>query len=308
MIGSVRRVFVLGALAACTLGAAPDVSGSPAPPPVATPTASQATALYDAAYDRWRALPIPQFATYASLLTVDVRGRRERTRAYAVAYRRHDNTCLVVGVPLDVRDRPDAAQVTNRCLAPDYAFNFVPQYGGSGPLPLDIATPAPEEPGAQRTIGHIVVRSRPYAIAYVGTESIGGTETQHLALRPLGNPRERILRDLWIDPATKGIVRLRGETTFKGGLVRLGFQADYAETATTQALVRVTGGAKAQMLLVRVSGGFAYGLSDVVYPARLPAWIFEGRNARSAGAMLASDRDAVRADAAGGGGAAGGAQ
>lgn len=307
-MGSVRRIVVLGALAACTLGAAPDRPASPAPTAaLAALSASEATALYDAAYDRWRALPIPQFATYASLLTVDVRGRRDRTRAFAIAYRRHDNTCLVVGVPLNSRDRPDPAQVTDRCLAPDYAFNFVPQYGGSGPLPLDIATPAPDRPGAERTIGHIVARSRTYAISYVGAESIDGVPTQHLALRPLGDPRERILRDLWIDPATKGIVRLHGETTFKGGLVRLGFEANYAETASSQALVRVTGGAKAQVLLVRVSGAFAYALSDVVYPARLPAWIFEGRNARSAGAMLVSDRDAVRADA-GGGGAASGAQ
>ena len=230
------------------------------------------TALYDAAYDRWRALPEAPYATYDADFVATFRGRRQE-RAYAVAYRARDGQCLVTGTPLDARDRPDAPQVTDRCFGPDFAFTFVPQRrnarGASalgGGVPLDIPTPEPAPSDEPRTIGRVSVRVRPYAISIAGDETIGATATVHLRLRPLRDPAKFILRDLWVDRATDGVVRLGAEVEAGVNLAHVAFVATYAEDAKTQTLQTVSGYVKAQLLLVK-GGARRRLLAEVV---RLP--------------------------------------
>ena len=241
---------------------------------------SDGTRLYDMAYDRWKALPAAPYATYDAHFVATFRGKRQE-RAYTVAYRARDGQCLVTGTALDARDRPDPPQVTDRCFGPDFAFTFVPQRrnarGASalGGVPLDIPTPEPGPSQAPRTIGRVSVRSRPYAVTTVGDETIGHTPTVHLALRPLRDPARYILRDLWIDRTTNGVVRLGAEVEAGANLAHVSFVATYAQDAKTQTLQNLTGYVKAQLLLVKVGADVSFAQTSYAYPVTLPDWYFD---------------------------------
>ena len=245
---------------------------SPQPPAAKEPSA---TALYDAAFDRWKKLPQSAFATYVTHVEVTRKDRIQK-RINRIAYRRSDNTCLTVGVPLDASDRPDPPTVTDRCLAPDYSFTFVPQRapGHGGPLPVSLATPAPEATAAG-TIGHVTVRTRNYDVVFLGDETIRGTPAAHLGLRPFGDASKHILRDLWIDRATNGVLRLHGVAPLIGPLATVDFTADYLIGPQSQTLSAVRGFAKAQLLLVKLGADFTFEQSDFAYPETLPDWYFE---------------------------------
>lgn len=249
---------------------------------VATQASAQnaAEALYDSAYDRWAALPLSAFATYDGRITF-VRNAKSKTRLETIAYRRSDRRCRIAGIALDARDKPDPPEVTDRCFAPDYAFTFVPQSGaGAAAIDLDVPTPAPSGEGepslaaAPKTIGAVHVRVRPYAVAFAGDEIVEGKETAHLSLRPFKDPKKNVLRDLWIDRQTNGIVRLRGEATAGPGVLHVVFDAYYVEDASSQTLRRVEARAKAQFLFVRESGTISLELTNIAYPASIPRTVF----------------------------------
>ncbi|MFY9780583.1 MAG: hypothetical protein WAJ85_08740 [Candidatus Baltobacteraceae bacterium] len=238
---------------------------------------SDGDALYDAAFDRWQGIAEPAYATYDARFTL-VRGAKVTTRLNAIAYRRSDGRCHTAGVALDRRDRPDRPNVTKRCLSPAFAFTFIPQSGSdAAALNLNVPAPDPSDEARLKTIGAVRVRVRPYAIALAGTESANGKETVHLTLRPLREPNKHVLRDIWIDPATDGVVRLHGEATAGPNLFHVDFNAFYDEDATTQTLRRVEGKAKVQLLFVHASGDVSYELTNIAYPATLPASLFGGR-------------------------------
>lgn len=271
-----RRAAVLGGIVAAigcgAFGASAQTTSSPAAP--ATLETTDARALYDAAYDRWRAIPRAPFATYEETVRIVSRGRPS-VRRENVAYRRHDSRCLVVGIALDAHDRPDAPQVTDRCFSPDSSFTFLPHSGplSAGPLPLDFATPSPaDEP---KTIGRISARARTYDPTYVGDEQIGTARAAHLALRAYGDVRKHVLRDIWIDRATRGVMRLHGDAALATRVASVDFTVDYDETATTQIVRHVAGYAKAQLLLVKLGADFDFSLVREAYPASLPPWYFE---------------------------------
>jgi hypothetical protein len=89
-----------------------------------------------------------------------------------------------------------------------------------------------------------------------------------------------VLRDVWIDPVTNGVVRLRGEATSGPNLIHVDFVATYDEDATTQALVRVDAFAKAQLLFLRESGNVSFELDNVAYPGTLPDALFSSNGKR----------------------------
>jgi hypothetical protein len=237
-----------------------------------------AHALYDAAFDRWRALPVPAFATYTAR-GVETRKGRAQERVDDVWYRESDGHCTSIGVALDARDRPEGPDFRDRCLSPGYAFTFVPQRHGAGgsALPLDVPTPEPSANPELKTIGSISARSRPYAVTLAGDETLEGKPVAHLTLQPFGDPSKHILRDLWIDRATLGVVRLRGEAWANAHLIRVQFDAYYDESPTQQTLRRITGYGKAQVLLLKVGADFALSLDGFQYPATIPDWVFERR-------------------------------
>lgn len=246
--------------------------------PPAGAQSSDPNALYDEAFDRWQGMKEPDYATYDGRFTF-TRGAKVRVRLDAIAYRRSDRRCRIAGVALDQRDRPDPPKVTQRCLSPAFSFSFVPQpAGGVAELNLNVPAPGSGDDGGLKTIGAVRVRVRPYAVALAGTEVLDGKETEHLTLRPLRDPNKHVLRDIWIDPLTNGVVRMHGEATAGPSLFHVDFTAFYDEDATMQTLRRVEAGVKAQLLFVRASGTATYELTNVAYPATLPDSLFGGRD------------------------------
>ncbi len=246
------------------------------------PAQRSPTALYDAAYDRWRGLARAPFMTYDGRFAL-VRNAKTQVRLYTVAYRNSDRRCRVTGVAIDAKDRPDPPEVTKRCLTPAFAFTFIPQTqegADAAGLNLNVPTPDPSESADLQTLVSVRARSRPYAIAFAGDETIDGKPTEHLTLRPYRNPDKHVLRDVWIDPVTNGVVRLRGEATSGPNLIHVDFQATYDEDATTQSLVRVDAFAKAQLLFLRESGNISFELDNVTYPANLPDALFSTNGKR----------------------------
>jgi hypothetical protein len=240
------------------------------------PAQRSPTALYDAAYDRWRGLAQAPFATYDGRFVL-VRNAKTQVRLYTVAYRNSDRRCRVTGVAIDAKDRPDPPEVTKRCLTPAFAFTFIPQTqegADAAGLNLNVPTPDPTESADLKTLASVRARSRPYAVTPAGEETIDGKLTEHLALRPYRNPEKHVLRDVWIDPVTNGVVRLRGEATSGPNLIHVNFEATYDEDATTQTLVRVDAFAKAQLLFLRASGNVSFELDNVAYPGSLPDAMF----------------------------------
>ena len=267
-----RRAAGGGLALLCALAASPaSPAGADGPP--------SPRALYDAAFDHWRELTVPPFSTYDGKLTI-VRDGKSQLRLYTVAYRAADRRCRVTGVAIDARDRPDPTYVTQRCVRPDLSFTFVPQKSDAGDatgLNLNIPTPEPSEAADIKTITSVRARSRPYDVTFAGNETIDGKETTHLALRPYRDPAKHILRDVWIDPATNGVVRLRGEATSGPNLIHVDFTATYAEDANAQTLARVDAFAKAQLLLFHESGNISFDLTNVAHPAALPDATFVDR-------------------------------
>jgi len=265
--------FALAAAACATVAGAPQASAQ-----------NSAEALYDSAYARWAALPLAAFATYDGRITF-VRNAKSKTRLETIVYRRSDRRCRIAGVALDAHDKPDPPEVTDRCFAPDYAFTFVPQSGaGAAAIDLDVPTPVPSgesESGpaaAPKTIGAVQVRVRPYAVVFAGDEIVEGKETAHLSLRPFRDPRKNVLRDVWIDRLTNGVVRLRGEATAGPDVLHVIFDAYYFEDGSSQTLHRVEARAKAQILFVRESGTISLELTNIAYPASIPSSVFGDRD------------------------------
>ena len=267
-----RRNVGIAAIIAGTLAAAGVARSQTVPTPAA------GIALYDAVYDRWRALPRDPFATYEQTVRI-VRKGRTVVRHDRVAIRERDHLCRIVGVPLDAADRPDASKLTDRCFSTDAAFTLVPQDANdaTGPLPVDVATPEPDATTGPRTIARVTTRVRPYEVTLVGDETVDGVATTHLALVPYRDPASHLVRDLWIDRATNGVVRLHGVASLAARFASVDFVADYAEDARSQALRTVSGYAKAQLLLLRVGADFAFAIDDVAHPETLPEATFARR-------------------------------
>lgn len=164
-------------------------------------------------------------------------------------------------------------------LRPDYAFTFVPQVHGndvgSGELPIVVATPDPTPTPDPRVIGRVTARNRPYDVSLVGDETMDGVATAHLRLVPIGDPAKHVLRDVWIDRRTNGVVALGGEARLKGRVVKIDFRAHYDEDGEHETLRRVDGRAKAQLLIVTAKADVSYDLSNYTYPEAIPAWTFD---------------------------------
>ena len=264
--------------------ASPGGAQSPPPSPGAAPEPTPTSAgayWYDAAYDHWRSLPREHFATYDTDLVYVLSGKRKERKDH-VAFRYHDGKCLVVGVPLDKRDRPDKTQITDRCFGPDFSFAFVQQrLGGFKNAPIEIPTvsptetPAPRASGLPSEIGKVKTRTRPYDVTFLGYETKDGKNTVHLGLTALYHPADHLLTDMWVDPATLGVVHLRAVAVANQKVARVTFEAYYEEDAATQVLTTVKGYVKAQALLAKIGVDFVYVQSGFEYPDTLPDWYFD---------------------------------
>jgi hypothetical protein len=272
---------VLAAAVLASVVSNPSSAPSPSPAPSAAPADRPATFWYDAARDRWKTLPRSPYAAYDVDIVATIKGKRTE-RKEREWFRASDATCLDVGVALDAKDRPDPPQVTKSCFGPDYAFELFDQKrsgGGAGGVPIEIASAGPSAApsGEPRTIGEVSARSRPYALALVGDETVDGVDAVHLKLTPFADPDHHVLRDLWIDRSSFAVVRLAGEARGAAGLARATFEADYAQSPAAQLLTAVTGYVKAQLAFLKIGADFSYALTNLTLPETLPDWCFDQR-------------------------------
>lgn len=144
------------------------------------------------------------------------------------------------------------------------------QPGGAAPQPPPNMAPDPLMP----TIAVATTVAKAYEISLVGTERIGGYTCDHLALRPLGDPKRFALRDLWVDESSGNVVQLTYAHDFgngRFGTVRYRFAPEGAQRYWT--IVHIEGDAPA---------GSAYGrshassdLDSIGFPKSMPAADFE---------------------------------
>jgi hypothetical protein len=66
-------------------------------------------------------------------------------------------------------------------------------------------------------IGHVAVSGADYAISLVGQESLDGVDVYHLKMRPLHQPDQYRLRELWVDARTFDVRKLVTQGIFPGG-------------------------------------------------------------------------------------------
>jgi hypothetical protein len=117
-------------------------------------------------------------------------------------------------------------------LAPNYSFGiapFVPQVASSQPdqaaLVQEVRREFNDPMGAQQAhdlqnaeglkeIGHVSSTDREYDITYDGVETIDGSSTYHLSLRPVHPSALLRLREMWIDTQTYATRRLVTQGNF----------------------------------------------------------------------------------------------
>jgi hypothetical protein len=85
------------------------------------------------------------------------------------------------------------------------------------PDPRASATPSPSPSPGLREIAVVSTRVRTYDITLVGIESIDGEPVYHLKLRPLRDPSDNRLRELWIDTSSYAPRKLVEALNFVSG-------------------------------------------------------------------------------------------
>jgi hypothetical protein len=66
-------------------------------------------------------------------------------------------------------------------------------------------------------LGHVAVSGADYDVEFAGQENLDGFEAYHLTLRPLHDPDQFRLRDLWVDEQTFNVRKLVTHGIFPGG-------------------------------------------------------------------------------------------
>jgi len=193
----------------------PAAAASPAPAtPSAAPAAETPEALYLRALTRLRELPRPSAARY--------RVRFEARNARLICT--DGRTVIDFGGGNDRRDeRVDISIAGGRATRTDVATGEtcagVPLLSpDGGDIAALVATSAHVSPEIQTAplpvLGAVRVESvLYYRIAGAETETIDGAPAEHLTLRAIADPASHPLTDLWIDPESALVRRVRGAFT-----------------------------------------------------------------------------------------------
>lgn len=129
-----------------------------------------------------------------------------------VTLRLSDGAARIVTVPTE--NEPARVLMSEGVLyGPAYApLGFVKRLGHS---PTRVGSLASDPFGGIATIATVVAINPAYAITMT-TDDSGGLPYYHLALVPKGDPHAHPLRDLWVDPSTFSVVRLRYGMRYHG--------------------------------------------------------------------------------------------
>lgn len=225
--------------------------------------------IYTRALSTWAAQPSPEILSYRvfAKLTHKGRVREERER---VVLRTADRSAIVAKVGLDRSgfERVTAVSFEPPRFDPDATFRLVPR--SRGPEIDENAT------NSTRTITHVVVRAKRYAVALLGERKYHDRPVYDLRLTPLFAPQTNSVREMFVDTQTFVTWKIVNEAPYAVGPARGTFMldAEYAPVGSAWLLARVTTSGAFRF------GPFSYaGDGDVEYrigntAANVPAYCF----------------------------------
>jgi len=161
-----------------------------------------------------------------------------------------------------------------------------PDAAATGPLPTPTpapsATSSPATPNTSATekplreVARVEAVARDYTIALAGSEHVRGSDTYHLSLTPLHNPRVYRLRDLWVDSTTYATVQLAVQGLFEG--------KPYDNARWTVGFASIEGRSYVQQIrtedalrfgLDRIVTGLEFDFVAYVFPDAIPGMTFQ---------------------------------
>jgi hypothetical protein len=166
---------------------------------------------------------------------------------------------------------PKAALVGSETAAPEVGLATATPVPAAAPTPSPLVTEKP-----LRELARVEAVARDYTIALAGTERVRGSDTYHLTLTPLRDPRRYRLRDLWVDAATFATVQLAVQGLFEG--------KPYDDARWTVTYVDFQGRPYVQQIksddelrfgFDRTVTGLQFDFVGYDFPATLPALTFE---------------------------------
>jgi hypothetical protein len=251
------------ALALCLLGLlaashAAAVGAQPAAPALAaqpgrtaTPesTPPPAEEIFTRARTAWRRRTVPPFTRYKITALYEASGKTFREDFHCF-YRLRDQHLTAFNVPVPPEENQKRLRgIPISILAITIDTNPVEHPPIKIPTPqivpyaqLGLGTPgsqaaedaaavlATPSPAPLVELGRVVTVNRTYAVTYNGIERVRDTDTYHLSLKPLRDPRANKLRELWADTQTFDVVRL--EVSGVDALEPLGPDAARIDLAT----------------------------------------------------------------------------
>lgn len=132
-------------------------------------------------------------------------------------------------------------------------------------------------PDPLQTIATVTADSHAYDIALAGEESVDGRRSYHLKLHPRAEPERYPLRDLWVEESSFEVVALNYARPYdqRDTWASVSYRFAPIGPARVWAIVHVEAEAVVHGLLSAKTERVSDDLSDISFPASVPAWYFE---------------------------------
>jgi hypothetical protein len=141
------------------------------------------------------------------------------------------------------------------------------------------APPTPPNLAADpiETIAVVRAVDRAYAISYVETSTIGTRTVYHLRLRPIRDPQQYPLRELWIDTTSYDVVRLTYVWPYNATTASITYDFAPAGSQGIWSIVHIDAQATSHGLFTAHTEHVSEDLHDITFPANVPDEDFEPR-------------------------------
>ena len=135
---------------------------------------------------------------------------------------------------------------------------------------LALATPPNLAADPMQTIAVVKAVDRAYDISYIETTTIGAHSVYHLRLRPLRNPQQYPLRELWVDTTTYDVVRLTYVWPYNDTTASVTY--DFAPVGPEKlwSIVHIDAQATSHGLFTTHTEHVSEDLHDITFPANVP--------------------------------------
>jgi hypothetical protein len=235
-----------------------------------------ATAIFLRAQQAWVARAVPAYESFriacdktflasrcgsGDIVTFTVRNSDGRTFAQTVPPNGGAGKVLLRG-----------AYITGPAGTPLGFYRVIPNAASPPP-----SRPPNLAPDPLQTIATVTANSHAYDIALAGDESIDGRHCYHLTLHPRADPQRYPLRELWVEESSSQVVQLTYARPYVERDTWASVLYRFAPIGPAQiwAIVHIEAAAVAHSLLSSRTERVADDLSDITFPATVPAWYFE---------------------------------